>query len=207
MLVIDYLTKMGVKTVPHPPYSPDLTPCDFWLFPKLGGCSYERIEEMKEAVTKVIDTLTQEVVGTVQQVHCSRKRLLRRGLEFHVCAINKSAHTKKKSPETYLIRFVISLFFFFFFALFVFSSNPRIITSTRSLGKFYSFLFCWHIYSVCHLSRVRPSASTWFSFFIVCLSFPFVHFTKGLKYLTKGTYSFNKISAAKVPRIFLVLLR
>ena len=34
--------------------------CDFWLFPKLRGCRYETIEEMKEAVTKVIDTLTQE---------------------------------------------------------------------------------------------------------------------------------------------------
>ena len=34
--------------------------CDFWLFPKLRGCRYEIIEEMKEAVTKVIDTLTQE---------------------------------------------------------------------------------------------------------------------------------------------------
>ena len=51
---------MGIKTVPHPPYSPDLAPYDFWLFPKLRGCHYETIEEMKEAVTKVIDTLTQE---------------------------------------------------------------------------------------------------------------------------------------------------
>ena len=51
---------MGIKTVPHPPYSPDLAPCDFCLFPKLKGCYYETIEEMKEAVTKVIDTLTQE---------------------------------------------------------------------------------------------------------------------------------------------------
>ena len=48
---------MGIKTVP---YSPDLAPCDFWLFPKLRGCRYETIEEMKEAVTKVIETLTQE---------------------------------------------------------------------------------------------------------------------------------------------------
>ena len=32
----------------------------FWLFPKLRGCRYETIEEMKEAVTKVIYTLTQE---------------------------------------------------------------------------------------------------------------------------------------------------
>ena len=51
---------MGIKTVPYPPYSPDLVPCDFWFFPKLTGCRYERIEEMKEAVTKVIDTLTQD---------------------------------------------------------------------------------------------------------------------------------------------------
>ena len=36
-----------------------------------------------------------EVLVTVQQVHCSRRRSLRRRLEFHVCTINKSAHTKK----------------------------------------------------------------------------------------------------------------
>ena len=64
ILVIVYLTKMGIKTVPHPPYSPDLAPCDFWLFPqvkeKLRGCHYETFEEIKESVTKVIDTFTQE---------------------------------------------------------------------------------------------------------------------------------------------------
>ena len=64
ILVTDYLTKMGIKTVPHPSYNQDLAPCDFWLFPrlkeKLTGCHYETIEEMKEAVTIVIDMLTQE---------------------------------------------------------------------------------------------------------------------------------------------------
>ena len=60
MSVIDCLTKMGIKTVRHPPYSLELAPCDFWLFPKLRGWGYETIGEMKEAVTKVIDTLTQE---------------------------------------------------------------------------------------------------------------------------------------------------
>ena len=35
-------------------------------------------------------------------MQCSRRRLLRRELEFHVCTINKSAHTKK-SLETYLM--------------------------------------------------------------------------------------------------------
>ena len=72
ILVTDYLTKMGIKTVSHLPYSPDLAPCDFWLFSKLRGCRYETIEEMKEAVTEAIDTLTRglpwdlpEVIGTV----------------------------------------------------------------------------------------------------------------------------------------------
>ena len=60
ILVTDYFTKTGIKTVRHPPYSPNLGPCNFWLFPKLRGCRYETIEEMKEAATKVIDTLTQE---------------------------------------------------------------------------------------------------------------------------------------------------
>ena len=58
---------------------------------------------MKEAVTKVIDTLTQE------DFHGAFQGLLERynkyisaggdyfegGLEFHVCTINKRAHTKK----------------------------------------------------------------------------------------------------------------
>ena len=33
---------------------------DFWLLPKLRGCRFETSEEMKEAMTKVIITLTQK---------------------------------------------------------------------------------------------------------------------------------------------------
>ena len=88
---------MGIKTAPQPPYSLNLARYDFWLFPKLRGCRYETIEEMKEAVTKVIDTLTQEDFHAAFQkfLELYRRRLLGRGLEFHVCTINKSAHTKK----------------------------------------------------------------------------------------------------------------
>ena len=67
---------MAIKAVPHPPYSPVLGPCDFWLFPKLTGCRYETIEEMKEAETKVIDTLTQE------DFHGNLQKLLER---FNKC--------------------------------------------------------------------------------------------------------------------------
>ena len=58
---------MGIKTARQPPYSRDLAPCDFYLFPKLTGCRYETIEEMKDALTKVIDTLTQEDFNGVFQ--------------------------------------------------------------------------------------------------------------------------------------------
>ena len=51
---------MGIKIVAQPPNSPDLAHCDFWLFPKLRGCRYETTVAIKEAVTKVIDTLTEE---------------------------------------------------------------------------------------------------------------------------------------------------
>ena len=67
---------MAIKTVPQPPYSPDLALCDFWLFPKLRGCCYETVEEMKEVVTKVIDTLTQE------DFHGAFQELLER---YHKC--------------------------------------------------------------------------------------------------------------------------
>ena len=50
---------------------PDLAHCDFKLFPKLRGW-HETIEEMKEAVTKVIDMLTQE------DFHGALKKLLER---------------------------------------------------------------------------------------------------------------------------------
>ena len=63
---------MGIKTVLCPTYSPDLAFCDFWLFPKLRGCRYETIDEIKEAVTKVIDTFTKE------EFHGAFQKLLER---------------------------------------------------------------------------------------------------------------------------------
>ena len=63
------MTKIGIKTVSHPPNSQEFAPCELWLFPNLRGCRYETIEEMKEAVTKVIDTFTQEdFLGAFQEL-------------------------------------------------------------------------------------------------------------------------------------------
>ena len=63
---------MGIKRVPHPPYSPGLALCDFWLFPNLRGCRYETTEEIKGAVKKVVDMVTQE------DLHGAFQKLLER---------------------------------------------------------------------------------------------------------------------------------
>ena len=36
-LTQQFLEEQGITLLPHPPYSPDLAPCDFWLFPKIKG--------------------------------------------------------------------------------------------------------------------------------------------------------------------------
>jgi hypothetical protein len=49
---------------PHPPYSPDLAPCDFFLFTKmklkLKGCRFDTIKEIKTESQRVVDTLREK---------------------------------------------------------------------------------------------------------------------------------------------------
>ena len=74
---------MGTKTVPQLPYSPDLAPCDFWLFIKLRDCRYETIESMQDAVTKVIDTRTQEDIhGAFQKLFERYSKYIAAGGEY-----------------------------------------------------------------------------------------------------------------------------
>ena len=76
---------MGIKTVPQPPYSADLAPGDFWLFPKLKGCRYETIKEMKEAGTKVIDTLTEEDFHGAFEKLLERYKCIAAGRDYFEC--------------------------------------------------------------------------------------------------------------------------
>ena len=95
---------MGIKTVPQPPYSPEIAPCDFWLFPKLRGCRYETIEEMKEAVRKVIDTLTQEDFhGALQKLLERYNKCIAAGGDYFevnksfMCVLSIKVPIRKKS--------------------------------------------------------------------------------------------------------------
>ena len=109
ILVTDYSTKMGIKTVPHRPYSPDLAPCDFCLFPKLRGCRYETIDEMKPAVTKVIDTLTQkDIPGVLQKLLERYNKCIVAGGDYFkwdmsfICVLSIKVPIRK-SLETFLM--------------------------------------------------------------------------------------------------------
>ena len=61
---------------------------DFWLFPKLRGCRYETIEEIKEAGTKVINTLTQE------DFHGASQKLLERYNKRIAAGVSTSKGTR-----------------------------------------------------------------------------------------------------------------
>jgi len=63
LLICSYLTKHQKPIVPHPPYSPDLAPADFFLFPKLKttlkGRLFQTIEEIQENATRELRAITE----------------------------------------------------------------------------------------------------------------------------------------------------
>ncbi|KAJ4427867.1 hypothetical protein ANN_23871 [Periplaneta americana] len=63
-LIHTFLAKHGITTVHQPPYSPDLAPCDFWLFPKLKtplkGSHFESREEIMRNATTELNTIPKE---------------------------------------------------------------------------------------------------------------------------------------------------
>jgi hypothetical protein len=60
-----------MATIPHPPYSPDLTPCDFFPFPKiklkLKGRRFDTIEEIEAESQRVLDTDRKGIPGSVPE--------------------------------------------------------------------------------------------------------------------------------------------
>jgi hypothetical protein len=57
------MAKYKMAVIPHPPYSPDLAPCDFFLFPKmklkLKGRRFDTIEEIQAESQRVLDSVTE----------------------------------------------------------------------------------------------------------------------------------------------------
>jgi hypothetical protein len=68
--------KHHLARMPHPPYSPDISPCDFWLFGMLKGILKDRelvsSEEIEVANPDVWNSLTSDDVQSVFRHWMSR---------------------------------------------------------------------------------------------------------------------------------------
>jgi len=60
----EYLEEEKIILLPHPPYSPDLAPCDFFLFPRikreLKNQHFDHIENLACAIQAITDGITKE---------------------------------------------------------------------------------------------------------------------------------------------------
>ena len=67
MSCAEFLAKHQIIQVSQPPYSPGLTPCDFWLFPKLKspfkGKRFQAIHEIQENTTGQLMAIGRTVWG------------------------------------------------------------------------------------------------------------------------------------------------
>ena len=62
--VKETIAAMGLEELEHPPYSPDLAPCDFWLFDglkrHLAGSVFEEDVQIERAIRLYLRDITQE---------------------------------------------------------------------------------------------------------------------------------------------------
>ena len=60
----EFLAQKNIAVLEQPPYSPDLAPCDFFLFPKLKGVikgtCFEDVHDIKKAVTTELWRIPEE---------------------------------------------------------------------------------------------------------------------------------------------------
>ena len=58
-IIFDYLREQKIQVMVHPPYSPDLAPCDFWLFNylKRNLDIYPDSTSLASAITKVLNSI------------------------------------------------------------------------------------------------------------------------------------------------------
>ena len=63
LVLRDHFVKKSTHIFPQPPYSPDLAPCDFWLFSKLKrplrGTRFESIDKIKAESKKALMAITE----------------------------------------------------------------------------------------------------------------------------------------------------
>ena len=66
-----YLARNNIPVMEHPPYSPDLAPCDIFLFPKiksaLKGTRFESVDAVKAKATQLLNSLNKMTCSTASK--------------------------------------------------------------------------------------------------------------------------------------------
>jgi histone-lysine N-methyltransferase SETMAR len=68
-VTMDFLHQSDVQLLPHPPYSPDLAPCDFFLFPKVKLLLKGKHYESKDAALAAFNGVLNDI-GNTEWVAC-----------------------------------------------------------------------------------------------------------------------------------------
>uniref|UniRef100_A0A1B6MR58 Tc1-like transposase DDE domain-containing protein n=1 Tax=Graphocephala atropunctata TaxID=36148 RepID=A0A1B6MR58_9HEMI len=70
-VVTEYLAKRNIQVVPHSPYSPDLAPCDFFLFPtakkELKGRRFDSEQDAVKALKAILKNMSKDGFSNVFQ--------------------------------------------------------------------------------------------------------------------------------------------
>ena len=162
---------MGSETVPHPLYCPDLAPCDFWLFPKFRGCRYGTTEEMKEAVTKVLNTLTQEDVhGAFQNLLERYKKTIAAGRDYFegdksfMCVLSIKVPIRKKVGKPIKWSSYNIYIYIYIKEIYIKRERQRQRKTERQRKQ------CWWIFW-CLRQIVTGHLNDWYN------AFPYIHFS------------------------------
>jgi transposase len=69
--VTEFLSGNGMKRGPDPPYSPDLTLCDFYFFgyikDRLAGASFEELDQLFQAIDAIFQSIEKATLERVFQ--------------------------------------------------------------------------------------------------------------------------------------------
>jgi len=98
LIVREFLARNSITVLKHPPYSPDLAPCNFFLFPKcklvLRGLNLGDVTTMKSEMTSLLKGLREaELQGCFQQWKQRWDKCIVSNGEYfegnHICCILK----------------------------------------------------------------------------------------------------------------------
>ena len=64
-MTLEKIEECGFKRAPHPAYSPDIAPSDFFLFgymkEMLKGSSFKSLDDLKERIHEILSKISREI--------------------------------------------------------------------------------------------------------------------------------------------------